>query len=323
LLRIAPWCALACALLGAAAAPAYGQNYPDRPIRLIVAFSPGGGTDVIARLLADDLKTALGQPVVVENRAGANGFIAWTHVAASDPDGYTLLMAENALAISPALYRRPFDPVKQFDAVAFVATSPLVLIVANGVQANSVAEFIDLARRSKNITFSSSGIGSVAHLTFEVFKAGAGFEALHVPYKGGGQAMADVVGGHVDAMTGAISVAKGLIESGSLKGLAVTSPERSPVLPNVPTLRESGVKTADVELRFWWGIFAPAGIPDAVRAKLDRAIAAVLADPSVRARLAKLDIEPAYAPAEVLQARLVKDVANWSKFITEHEIKPE
>jgi tripartite-type tricarboxylate transporter receptor subunit TctC len=300
-----------------------GQNYPDRPVRLIVAFSPGGGTDVVARQLADDFKAALGQPVVVENRPGANGFIAWSHVASSDPDGYTLLMAENAVAISPGLYKRSFDPVKQFDAIAFVATSPLVLVVANTMNANSLAEFIALARKSNNTTFSSSGIGSVAHMTFEVFRAAAGFNALHVPYKGGGQSIGDVVAGHIDATMAAISVGKGLIEGGKIKGLAVTSPERSQVLPNIPTLNEAGIRTAEVELRFWWGIFAPSGIPEAARAKLDKAVSAVLSEPGVRERLAKLDIEPAYAPGDVLKARLVKDVANWSKFIVDHGIKPE
>jgi tripartite-type tricarboxylate transporter receptor subunit TctC len=324
--RLASWCCLiAYALLGALAqAYAQGaQSYPDRPIRLIVAFSPGGATDVMTRQIADDLKAALGQPVVVENRPGANGFIAWSYIASSDPDGYTLLMAENALAISPGLYKRPFDPVKQLDAVAFVATSPLVLVVGKDVKANNVAEFVALSRATKSTTFSSAGIGSVAHLTFEAFKAGAGMEAMHVPYKGGGQAIGDVVAGHIDANMAAISVGKSMIEGGKVKGLVVTSRERSPVLPDVPTLKEAGINTADVELSFWWGIFAPAGLPDAVRAKLDKAVSTVTSDSRVRERLAKLDIEPAYAPADVLKARLVNDVANWSRFIAEHEIKAE
>lgn len=299
--------------------------FPDRPIRLIVAFTPGGATDVIARQLANDLKETIGQPVVVENRPGANGQIAWTHVAGSDPDGYTLLMAENALAISQGLYRRTnFDPVRQFDAVCLVATSPLVLVTSKQLKPNTLAQFVAFARNAPGkLSFGSSGIGSVAHLVFEAFMAGAGFEAVHVPYKGGGQAIGDVLAGHIDAMTTSISVAKGLIVQGQVKGLAVTGLERSPVLPDIETLSEGGIKTADVELRFWWGIFGPAGLSEGVKTKLSDAIAAVLADPQMRARLAKLDIDPSYAPAPALQAKLANEITNWSKFIDEHGIRAE
>jgi tripartite-type tricarboxylate transporter receptor subunit TctC len=300
-------------------------NFPERPIRLIVAFTPGGATDVLARQIANDLKEAIGQPVVVENRPGANGQIAWTHVATSEPDGYTLLMAENALAISQGLYRHiNFDPIRQLDAVCLVANAPLVLVTSTKVKANTLAEFIALSKAAPGrLNFSSAGIGSVAHLVFEVFMAGAGIEAVHVPYKGGGQAIGDVIAGHIDAVMAAISVAKGLIEQHQVTGLAVTSPERSPVLPNLPTLRESGVKTADVELSFWWGLFGPAGMPDGVKAKLSGAVAAALASPQLRDRLAKLDIDPTFAPAPVLKAKLANEITNWTKFIDEHGIKAE
>jgi tripartite-type tricarboxylate transporter receptor subunit TctC len=263
---------------------------------------------------------------VIENKPGAGGYVAWNHVATSEPDGYTLLMAENAIGISQALYKRtqPFDPVKQYDAIATVATSPLVLAVANNVKANSVAELIAYSRTvPEKINYASAGIGSVSHLTFEVIKAGTGMEAVHVPYKGGGPAMNDVIAGHVALNMAAIQVAKGLVESGKIKGLAVTSAERSPVLPKVPTLKEAGVKTADVDLRFWFGIFGPKGIPDAVKAKLEKAVAATLADPRVRERLAKLDIEPDYAPGSALKIKLENEIANWTRFIDEHGIKPE
>jgi tripartite-type tricarboxylate transporter receptor subunit TctC len=334
MLRAAGWCTrpfgyalagvLAC-LSFAAPNPAPAQTFPERPIRLIVAFSPGGATDVIARQLANELKDALGQPVVVENRPGANGQIAWTHVAGSDPDGYTLLIAENALAISQGLYRRAnFDPIRQFDAVCLVATAPLVLVTAPHMKAHTLAEFVAVSKTTPGkLSFSSSGIGSVAHLVFEVFAAGAGVDAVHVPYKGGGQSIADVVAGHIDATMAAISVARGMIETHQVNGLAVTAPERSPVLPNIPTLREAGITTADVELRFWWGIFGPAGLPDPVKAKLSSAFSAVLAEPQMRARLAKLDIDAAYAPAPALRAKLVNEITNWSKFIDEHAIKAE
>jgi tripartite-type tricarboxylate transporter receptor subunit TctC len=156
-----------------------------------------------------------------------------------------------------------------------------------------------------------------------VVKAGAGMQAVHVAYKGGGPAMNDLIAGHVSINMAAIQVAKGLVETGKIKGLAVTSAERSPVLPNVPTLKEAGVKTADVDLRFWFGIFGPKGIPDAVKAKLDKAVSTTLANPQVRDRLAKLDIEPAYAPGGALKTKLENEIANWTKFIDEHGIKPE
>jgi tripartite-type tricarboxylate transporter receptor subunit TctC len=328
MLDLVRWCSLACVVLGAPAlAQAPGpSSYPDRPIRLVVAFPPGGATDTLTRQITQELGEALGQSVVIENKPGAGGYVAWNHVATSEPDGYTLLMAENAIGISQALYKKTqsFDPVKQYDAIATVATSPLVLAVANNVKANSVAELIAYSRTvPQKINYASAGIGSVSHLTFEVIKAGTGMEAVHVPYKGGGPAMNDVIAGHVALNMAAIQVAKGLVESGKIKGLAVTSAQRSPVLPNVPTLKEAGVKTADVDLRFWFGIFGPKGIPDAVKAKLDKAVASTLADPRVRDRLAKLDIEPDYAPGPALKVKLENEIANWTRFIDEHGIKPE
>jgi len=320
--------ALAIALVGAPAAQAQiAASYPDRPVHLVVAFPPGGATDTFARQIVQELGEALGQSVVIENKPGAGGYIAWNHVAASDLDGYTLLMAENALAMSQALYRKApssFDPLKQYDAIALVANSPLVLAVANNVPANSVAELIAYSRSlPQKLNYASAGIGSVSHLTFEVIKAATGIETVHVPYKGGGPAMNDVIAGHVAMNMASIQVAKGLVEAGKIKGLAVTSAARSPVLPNVPTLREAGVNATDVDLRFWFAMFAPKGIPDSVKAKLDKAVAATLANPRVRERLANLDIEPAYAPGHAMQAKLANEIANWTKFVDEHGIRPE
>jgi len=321
------WCALAVAVLGAQAAHAQTASYPDRPVHLVVAFPPGGATDTFTRQIIQELGEALGQSVVIENKSGAGGYIAWNHVAASEPDGYTLLMAENALAMSQALYRKApasFDPLKQYDAIALVANSPLVLAVANNVPANSVAELIAYSRSlPQKLNYASAGIGSVSHLTFEVIKAATGIETVHVPYKGGGPAMNDVIAGHVAMNMASIQVAKGLVEAGKIKGLAVTSAERSPVLPNVPTLREAGVNTADVDLRFWFAMFAPKGTPHSVKAKLDRAVSATLANPRARERLANLDIEPAYGPGDAMQAKLANEIANWTKFVDEHGIRPE
>ena len=220
---LAAWALLGAVALAQAQAP---SSYPDRPIRLVVAFPPGGATDTLARQITQELGEALGQSVVIENKPGGGGYIAWNYVASSDPDGYTLLMAENALGISQALYKKTtpsFDPVKHYDAIASVATSPLVLAVANNVKANSVAELIAYSRTlPQKMNYASAGIGSVSHLTFEVIKAATGMEAVHVPYKGGGPAMNDVIAGHVAINMASIQVAKGLVETGKIKGLAVT-----------------------------------------------------------------------------------------------------
>lgn len=326
MLQIIKWGALAFALAGAAVS-AHAQSYPDRPVRLVVAFVPGGATDTLARQISQDLKEALGQSVVVENRPGANGYLAWNHVASSDPDGYTLLLAENALGISQALYKKSqssFDPVKQYDAIASVATSPLVLAASPKLSANSFAELVALARNTpQKLNYGSAGIGSVSHLTFEVIKAAAGIDSVHVPYKGGGQAMNDLIAGHVDLNMASIAVAKSLIEAGKIKGLLVTSRQRSPALPNVPSVTEAGIKTADVDLRFWWGVFGPSGMPSDVKAKIAKAVETVMADQGVRRRLAQLDIDPGYEGADALKQKLINEIANWSKFIDQHGIKAE
>jgi tripartite-type tricarboxylate transporter receptor subunit TctC len=329
MLGLARWCTIACAV-ACAALPARAQSashYPDRPIRLVVAFVPGGATDTLTRQITEDLKDALGQPVIVENRPGANGYLAWNYVASAEPDGYTLLMAENALGISQGLFKKAassFDPLKQYDAIASVAFSPLTLVLANNVKADTMAELIALSRTvPKKMNYASAGVGSVSHLTWEVIRDGAGIETVHVPYKGGGQAMGDIIAGHVEMNMAAVSVAKPLVESGRIKALLVTGSERSPALPNVPTLKETGVKTEDVDLRFWYGLFGPKGIPEPVKAKLEKAVATVMASPSVRERLAKLDITPDFAPGAAMRAKLESEIANWTKFIDAHGIKPE
>jgi tripartite-type tricarboxylate transporter receptor subunit TctC len=319
--------AFALALAGAFV-PALAQaQFPERPIRLVVAFVPGGATDTMARQINAELSEALGQPVIVENRPGGNGYLGWNYVAAAASDGYTLLLAENALAMSQALYKKAnsaFDPLTQYDAIASVASSPMALVVANNVKAGTVTELVALSKSgSQKMNYASAGIGSVTHLVMEVFRDGVGMDAVHIPYKGGGQAVADVIAGHVPVTFASTQVAKGLVEGGKLKAIAVTSTARSPALPAVPTLKEAGVTHADVDLRFWYGVFAPKGIPEAAKVKLDKAVATVMADPKVRERLAKLDITPDYAPGPVLSAKLASEIRNWSAFIDAKNIKPE
>src|SRR5260370_27473778 len=238
---------------------AAAQTYPARPVRLIVAFVPGGATDTLARQISNDLKEALGQPIIVENRPGANGYLAWNHVASAEPDGYTLLLAENALAMSQALYKNAassFDPVTQYDAVATLATSPSALIVSNTIPAVTVTELVAYSHTVPGkMNYASAGVGSVSHLNFEVFKDAVGMEAIHIPYKGGGQGIADVVAGHVPMMITSVQATKSLVESGQIKALAVTSIARSAAMPAGPTLAGARVKGADGEMRIWVGLF--------------------------------------------------------------------
>ena len=324
--KLARLCLIACGLL--AAAPALAQsNYPDRPIRLIIAFVPGGATDTLARQLNNDLQNVLGQPVVIENRPGAGGYLAWSHVASADPDGYTLLLAENALAISQAIYKKsksPFDPITQYDAISGVAVAPSALLVANNVPAKTVKELVDYSRTvPQKLNFASAGVGSVSHLNFEVFMDKTGMQAVHVPYKGGGQAIGDVIAGHVPMTITSVQAVKGLVESGKLRALAVTSPARSPALPDVPTMQEAGVPAADVELRFWFAIFGPKGLPDVVKAKLSQAITKVMTNPKVAERLAKLDITPNVISGPAMHAKLVSEIKNWTRFVDAKGIKAE
>lgn len=309
-----------------AAGNAAAQSFPDRPVRLVVAFVPGGASDTLARQILPELSQAIGQTVIVENRPGGNGYVGWNHVASSAPDGSTLLFAENALAMSQALFKNQnnFDPLKQYDAIAHLASSPLALVVANNVKANTIAELVALSKAGpQKMNYASAGIGSVTHLVIEVFRDGVGMDVVHIPYKGGGQAVADVIAGHVPFTFASTQVTKGLVEGGKLKAIAVTSNARSPALPNVPTFKEAGVTHADVDLRFWYGIFGPRGIPEATKAKLDKAIAETMADPKLRERLAKLDVTPEYAPGPALNAKLQGEIKNWSAFVDAKKIKPE
>lgn len=321
-------CAVAAAAAWATISAASAQSsYPDKPIHFIVAFVPGGATDTFARQISNDLQEALGQPVVIENKPGGGGYIAWNHVASSDPDGYTLLLAENAVAISQALYKKSksnFDPVTQYDAIAGLAASPSALLVANNVPAKTVAELVAYSKTvSQKMNFASAGVGSVSHLNFEVFMDKTGMQAVHVPYKGGGQAMGDVVAGHVPMTITSVQASKSLVEGGKVRALAVTGSTRSPAMPDVPTMREAGVPATDVELRFWFAVFGPKGMPDAVKAKLYQAFAKVMGNTDTRARLARLDITPDLIDGPAMHAKLESEIKNWTRFIDAKGIKAE
>ena len=311
-------------VVSAAGAQPASDSPNNRPIRLIVGFGPGGATDTFARIFSGPLSKELGQAVVVENVPGASGYIGWRTVASSSPDGYTLMMAENALVIRPGFtdIKPPFDPSTEFTPVAFAATSPLAICVANTVPANNMKELIALSHSAaKKLTFASAGVTSVSQLVWDVVRDGSKIEAIDVPYRGGGPAMADLIAGHVDLTLPSSQVAQPLVVTNRIKCLAVTGKTRSPALPQVPTLEEAGIKHADVDLRFWFAVFGPKDLPKDVTEKLQTAIQAALQTPELQERLKSLDITPDYAPGPELQKRVVNDVNNWGAFIKEKGLK--
>jgi len=260
----------------------HAETYPSRPVRIVVGFAPGGGTDIVARLLAQKLSESLGQPFIVENKAGATGTIAATSVAASAADGYTLLMGHvNSNAIAPSLMSKPpYNPVKDFAAVAYVGFAPNVLTVNAAMPVKSVEELVDLSKRRESpITFASPGIGSTNQLAGEMLRVTSGGKFLHIPYKGSSPAVVDLLGGRIDMNFDALSSVTTYLKSGQMRALAVTTPERDPALPQVPTMSELGFKTLNITN--WYGIVAPAGIPTDIKNKLHDEIYRILKLPDV------------------------------------------
>jgi tripartite-type tricarboxylate transporter receptor subunit TctC len=322
------WCSVVLALVLGLPASAPAQSaYPDRPVRFVIAFPPGGATDTFFRAISNELATALGGSIVIENKGGAGGYIAWQMIAASAADGYTVLVAENALGINQALFKKHpsgFNPLRDFDAVGAMANTPLVWTVANKVPANTFKEFVEWSKTvSKKFDYGHAGPGSVSHLVPEVILDGTGMQAQPVAFRGGGPAAQAVAGGHVDVVASSLAVAKTQTEGKLIKSLFVTSAKRSPALPDVPALPELGFKFADVDLDFWWGLFVPKGTPEPIRAKLEKALETTMANPAVRERLTKVGTDPSFAPGPALRAKLEREIANWSKFIDAKGIKVE
>lgn len=319
---------VACMLMGLPAAALAQANYPDRPVRFVVAFPPGGATDTFFRAISNEFAQALGGPIVIENRGGGGGYIGWVNVASSAPDGYTVLVAENALGINQALFKKHasgFNPLTQYDAVAAMGSTPLVWTVANNVPASNWAEFVKWSKTVPGkFNYGHAGPGSVSHLSPEVILDGAGMEAQPVPFKGGGPAAAAVAGGHVAVVVSSLPVAKAQYDGKLVKAMAVTSDKRSPAMPDVPTLRgDLGVKHANVALEFWWGLFVPKGTPEPIRARLEKAAQDTMANPAVRERLMKVDTDPSFAPGPALKTKLENEISNWTKFIDAKGIKVE
>jgi len=322
-LRHAALGALAVALMLAAAITAgAAQQYPDRPIKMLVGFSAGGGTDVAARIIAPTLGEALGQSVVVENRTGASGLIAAESVARAAPDGYTLMMgSQTTLAVAPNLYRKyTLDAARDFSGVALTGTSPLVLVVNPKLPVRSVGELIALAKEKPGtLNFASGGVGTTPHMAGELFRLIAGINVVHVAYRGEAPAINDLLGGQIPMMFANLSAVIGHVQGGALRALAVASPKRSPGAPDVPTLAEAGLPGCEVET--WFGVVAPAGTPRAIVTRLNAEAQRALAQADVQKRLAALGMTAGGGSAEEFDATIRAEIAKWTKVIREADIK--
>ena len=301
---------------------AAAQNYPTRPVRLIIPFPPGGSNDVVGRLIAIKLGDRLGKQVVVDNRSGAGGVIGTEAVAKAPPDGYTLLVVSLAHAVNPWLYKLNYDPIKDFAPVGLLAKGANVLVVSPSLPVHSVAELIALAKKQPgDLQYASAGIGSFQHLGSELFKLMAGVDLLHVPFKGGGPAMIDVVGGHTKVMFSSMVQTVPQIHSGKLRALGTGGLQRSAVLPEVPTIAEAGVP--GYEAVNWWGIAAPKGTPQAIIDKSNTEILAVQNAPEVQKQFALEGGEPVPMKPDVFGAYMVSEMNKWEKVVKQGGIKAE
>jgi len=309
----------ACAAL--VPATAFAQKFPEKPIRFIVPFPPGGGNDILARLLAPKMAEGLGQPVVIDNRAGAGGNIGTDLAAKSPPDGYTIVIASNQVTMNPALYAKlPFDIEKDFAPIALAASVPMVLAVHPSVPANNVRDLIALAKANPGkYNYSTPGAGTPQHIAYEVFNHAAGIRITHVPYKGTGPAVADLIGGQVQTAFGTMASVEPHIKAGKLRALAVATPKRSQAMPNVPTVAEAALGGFDVSL--WYSILAPAGTPAPILARLSAEVAKALAAPDVRNRLVSQGFEISYLPPDQMNALMKGDIARWGKSLREIGLK--
>ena len=315
--------ALVLSLLAAVAAPSVAQNYPDRPVRTIVTFPPGGGFDNVARLLVPGIAKALGQQVIVDNRAGATGQIGTTAGARAEPDGYTLLFGGvGALAIAPHLTKTPYDPLKDFAPISMVAVNDGLLIVNPRFPAKDLKGFIETVKQSPGkYSFASAGTGSVTHVAGELLKTRAGLDMVHIPYKGDGPAIADLVGGTVPIMVTVFATAAPFVKSGQVRPIAALGTSRFPQLPDVPTLNESGFP--GLTGGSWLGLYAPAGTPRDVIAKINAAVRFALQDKEVLERLTAQGTKAVASSPEELGAFTRDEHAKWGQVIRDNGIKAE
>jgi tripartite-type tricarboxylate transporter receptor subunit TctC len=310
------------ALAFAASAAAFSQTYPTKPVRLIIPFPPGGSNDVVGRMIAFQLSDRLGKSVVVDNQGGAGGIIGTEGVARAAPDGYTLLLISVAHAFGSSMYKLPYDPIGAFAPVSILGTGPVALCVNAKLPVNSLKDLIALAKaKPGELNYATAGVGSFQHLSSALFKLQSGLDIVHIPFKGGGPAMADVVAGNTQIVIGSLIQMLPQINSGRLKILGVGSEKRVPALPNVPTISEAGVP--GYEATNWWGIVAPAGTPKPVIDRLHRELSVILATSETKKRFESEGGEAVQMSPDDFGKFIVSETAKWAKVVKEAGIKPE
>ena len=310
------------AVLLALSVPAAAQDYPTKPIRLIIPFPPGGSNDVVGRMIALQLGERLGRQVIVDNRGGAGGIIGTEAASKAAPDGYTLLIISIAHAVSPWLYKLQYDPIKSFVPVSILASGPNVLVVHPSLGVHSVTELIALAKEKPGqLNYASAGIGSFQHLGGELFKLTAGIDMVHVPYKGGGPAMTDVLGGYTKIMFSSMVQTTPFVLNGQLRALGTSGARRNPALPDVPTIAEAGLP--GYEATNWWGIVAPAGTPPEIVEKLHTEIAAVQESPKTKEQFAAQGADIVQMTSAEFGTFIEKEINKWERVVKEAGIKAE
>lgn len=303
---------------------AAAQNgYPDKPVKFVVPYPPGGGTDVIARIVQGKFQQVLGQPIIIDNRGGGGGSLGTDIAAKSLPDGYTVLFTLSSHTINPAIYPKlPFDTLKDFEPIGTVASLPQILVAHPAFPANTVAELIKVAKeRPGFVQFASVGNGSPGHLAGELFNIRTGADIVHVPYRGGGPAINDVVGGQVPLLWVSIPAAAQFVKTGRLKALAVSTTKRSAAFPDVPTVQEAGV--ADFEVDSWYAMFVPGKTPRPIIEKLNKALNQVVADPEIRDKLLAQGSEGVGGSPETLGKIVAAELPKWAKLVKQANIKAD
>jgi tripartite-type tricarboxylate transporter receptor subunit TctC len=299
------------------------SRYPERPVRLVVPFAPGGTNDVMGRIVAERLANRLGQPFVVDNRAGANSVVGSEIVARAAPDGHTLLIVAAGFAINPSLRRKlPYDTVRDFAPIGLVGGGPYLMVVHPAVPAKTVNEFVDWAKpRPGQVNYASVGVGSPPHLAAELLKMTAGIDLNHIPYKGGGAVLPDLMAGRVSTFFGSISTLKPQVDAGKLRAIAVTTVRRAPAMPDLPTFVESGLK--GYEVNGWYGLLAPGKTPASIVNRLNAELRRVLDEPETRERFLQRGMEPASGSAQDFARLIQSEIAKWAKVIRAAGIQPE
>jgi tripartite-type tricarboxylate transporter receptor subunit TctC len=298
------------------------DGWPSRPIRIIVPFAPGGGGDAVVRIISVRLGERLGQSIVIENRPGASGYIGAQAVASAAPDGYTVLMGfDGSMVVAPNLIKAPFDPVKDFEPITKLNDATLILAAHASVPAKTLRELVDFSKKSGGLSFGSSGAATTTHLAGELLALRSGAMLRHVPYKGGGQAVTDAAGGQIALIYTVIPTIAGFVKDGRLRPIAVSSLKRSPVLPDVPTMAESGLP--GFEVSSWYGLLAPAKTPKAIVERLQREVAAVLQMPEIREKYLNAGFEPVANRPDEFAAQIRSDLARWGKVVRDANVQVE